>query len=122
MARVTRDQNVTVVETDGNYPSLEAMKLEEFGGMLLSEASHAEPPLLVLDLTATGFIGSSFIELLIRALKRIRERGGSFVLCGLQPFCLDILQTARLDQVFPRYSTREMAIAAITAVSTPDTP
>ncbi len=119
MSKVTREQDVTIVETDGNYPSLEAMKLEEFGGVLLSEATYTQPPLLVLDLATTSFIGSSFIELLIRALKRVRERGGAFALCGLQPFCLDILQTARLDQIFPSYSTRAEAITAVSSVGSP---
>ncbi len=115
MVKVSRQHNVTVVEAEGNYPSLEVEKLEEMGRVLLGEATRAEPPLLVLDLAATGFVGSSFIELMIRAMKRVRERGGAFALCQVQPFCLDILQTARLDQVFPRYPTREEAIAAMTA-------
>lgn len=115
MVRVCRQQNVTVVEAEGNYPSLEVEKLEEMGRVLLGEATGADPPLLVLDLAATGFIGSSFIELMIRAMKRVRERGGAFALCQVQPFCLDVLQTARLDVVFPRYSTRDEAIAAMTA-------
>lgn len=113
MVKVSRQHNVTVVESEGNYPSLEVAKLEEMGRVLLGEAVRADPPLLVLDLTDTGFIGSSFIELMIRAMKRVRERGGAFALCHVQPFCLDILQTARLDQVFPRYSTRDEAIAAV---------
>ncbi len=113
MVKVSRQHNVTVVETEGNYPSLEVAKLEEMGRVLLGEAVCADPPLLVLDLADTGFVGSSFIELMIRAMKRVRERGGAFALCQVQPFCLDILQTARLDQVFPRYSTRDEAIAAV---------
>ncbi len=113
MVKVSRQHNVTVVETEGNYPSLEVAKLEEMGRVLLGEAVRADPPLLVLDLADTGFVGSSFIELMIRAMKRVRERGGAFALCQVQPFCLDILQTARLDQVFPRYSTRDEAIAAV---------
>jgi len=115
MVKVSRQQNVTVVEAEGNYPSLEVAKLEEMGRVLLGEATRADPPLLVLDLATTGFVGSSFIELMIRAMKRVRERGGAFAICQVQPFCLDILQTARLDQIFPRYATREEAIAAVTA-------
>lgn len=115
MVNVSRQQNVTVVEAEGNYPSLEVEKLEEMGRVLLGEATRADPPLVVLDLAGTGFVGSTFIELMIRAMKRVRERGGAFALCQVQPFCLDILQTARLDQVFPRYSTRDEAIAALSA-------
>lgn len=121
MVQVSRQQNVTIVEAEGNYPSLAVERLEEMGRVLLGEATRAEPPLLILDLAATGFVGSSFIELMIRAMKRVRERGGAFALCQVQPFCLDILKTARLDQVFLRYATRDEAIAAMTlGVATSD--
>jgi len=114
MNRVIAQQGATVLELDVCYESLDQTALLEFGGTLLSEASHAQPPQLILDLSQTSFIGSSFIELLIRAWKRLKDRGGSLSLCGVQPFCAEVLKVTRLDTVWPIYADRREALAALT--------
>jgi len=113
MTRVSRQQGVTILELGPSYDSLDDSSLEEFGGALLDEAAHAEPPRLILDLSHTSYIGSSFLELLVRAWKRIRGRGGAMALCGVQPFCVEVLQITRLDSLWTIYPTRSEAVAAV---------
>ncbi len=112
MAGVTQQHDVTILELGPSYASLDIKALEAFGEVLFSEAAYAEPPRLLLDLAHTSFIGSAFIELLVRAWKRLKTRGGSMALCGLQPFCLEVLRIVRLDTVLPMHPTRSEAIAA----------
>jgi anti-anti-sigma factor len=111
MNRVIDQRGVTVIELGPRYESLDQAALMEFGGLLLSEATHAEPPRLVLDLRQTAYIGSSFIELLVRAWKRLKSRNGTMVLCGVQPFCAEVLETTRLDNLWPIHTTRGEALA-----------
>ena len=115
MVRLTRQPELTLLELDPTYASLdEASVLEEFGGVLLTEALTADPPLVLLDLSATTYVGTSFVELLVRAWKRLRERGGKLVLCSVQPFCAEVFRISRLDTLWDTYPTRRQAIAALT--------
>jgi anti-anti-sigma factor len=54
-----------------------------------------------------------FIELLVRAWKRLKQRGGNLVLCELQPFCAEVLQTTRLDTLWEIYQTRSDAVRGL---------
>jgi len=113
MSCVVREDEITIVELDPSYDSLDDQVLAEFGGVLLSEAAHADPPRLVLDFSRTTFIGSSFIELLIRAWKRLQQRSGTMVLCGVQPLCLEILEVTRLTSIWRIYPTRQEAVESL---------
>lgn len=115
MVQLTRQRDVTVVELGANYDSLEEGALEELGDVLLTNATMVEPPLLVLDLSQTTVIGSRFIELLVRAWKRLSERGGGMALCGLQPFSKEVLHVTRLDTLWESYHERNAAVAALAA-------
>lgn len=113
MTRVVAGQGVTIIVLGPRYESLNQAALIEFGGLLLDEAAHAQPPRLLLDFSQTAYIGSSFIELLVRAWKRLKQRGGDLMLCGLQPFCEEIMKVSRLDTLWPMYATREEALADV---------
>jgi anti-sigma B factor antagonist len=115
MNRVVSAQGITVIELGPRYESLDQASLMEFGGLLLSEASHADPPLLVLDLIQTSYVGSSSIELLVRAWKRLKARDGTMALCGVQPFCAEVFEVTRLNGLWATYATRETALSALAA-------
>jgi anti-anti-sigma factor len=112
MNSIYREQGAAVLEVGGSFSSLDVQALEQLSKQLLAEASQGDPPRLVLDLTHTTFIGSKFIELLIRAWKRVKQRGGSMAMCGMQPFCVDVLRATRLDTLWPIYATRSEAVEA----------
>jgi anti-sigma B factor antagonist len=113
MSHITQCQGITIIELGASYDSLDDRSLEEFGEVLLAEATYADPPQLILDLSRTGFIGSSFIELLVQAWKRLKQRQGNMALCALQPFCAEVLRIARLDTIWSIYPSRSEALAAM---------
>jgi anti-sigma B factor antagonist len=115
MTQVRRQKNVTVVELDAEYDALDQARFEHARELLLAEAQTVQPPLMALDLSKTAYMGSAFIEVIFRAWKRLRQRGGRLVLCGLQPFCADVLRATRLDTIFDSYANAEDAIAALNA-------
>lgn len=110
MIKLMRQNDVTVIELGPAYDSLDDAALDELGGLLLTKAATADPPYLVLDLANTDFVGSLFIELLVRAWKRLAERGGAFALCCVQPFCEEILKITHLDTLWESFPNRKRAV------------
>ena len=113
MIRVSRQQDVTIVELGPSYESLDKGAIAEMGDVLLNQATEAEPPRMVLDLSETNYIGSAFVELLVRVWKRLTQRGGTMALCGLRPFCTEVLRVTRLDRLWNAFPTRDQAVAAV---------
>ncbi|MBX3441272.1 MAG: STAS domain-containing protein [Planctomyces sp.] len=74
----------------------------------------ASPPTmrLVIDLRQTEFFGSSFIEILFRVWKRLKERNGRFALLNSNPYCLEVLKVTHLDSLWPICDALEEAVAA----------
>ncbi len=115
MTQLVRQPDLTLLELGPMYATLdEETVLEEFASTLLTESLTADPPIVLLDLAATTYIGTSFVELLVRAWKRLTERGGKLVLCDVQPFCAEVFRITRLDTLWDIYPTRAQAIAALT--------
>ncbi|NQU22238.1 MAG: STAS domain-containing protein [Candidatus Nealsonbacteria bacterium] len=118
MIQLVRQPDLTLLELGPTYATLDKETvLEEFGGMLLTVSLTADPPIVLLDLSATGYIGTSFVELLVRAWKRLTERGGTLALCNVQPFCAEVFRITRLDTLWDIYPTRGQAIVALTGRS-----
>jgi anti-anti-sigma factor len=105
---------VTVIELGPSYAALDFEVLQDLGEVLLSQASYAEPPMVIIDMSATTYVGSSFIELLVRAWKRLKHRHGLMALCALRPFCREVMRVARLDSIWPIYASRGEAMSALT--------
>jgi len=103
----------TIVELGARYDSLDVDSLEEAGGVLLIQAATVKPPRIVVDFSATTFIGSTLIELLIRTWRRLDQRGGDMVLCGLTPFCAEVLHVTQLDTLWRSFPTRDEAAEAV---------
>ena len=81
----------------------------------MEQADRADPPKVVIDLARTEFAGSSFIEIIFRAYKRVEERGGRFVLAGVQPFCAKVFRATRLDEIIDQFDDQDTAVAALEA-------
>jgi anti-anti-sigma factor len=115
MASVTREDDVTVIQFDERYDSLDDTRLDELEHLLLGEAGAAFPPKLVLDLGRTSYLGSRFIEVAVRAWKRLCHRQGRMAICGLQPFCREVIESASLHRIWELYATRADAVGALRA-------
>jgi anti-anti-sigma factor len=112
--RLETQQSVTVVSFDEGPLTLQEASLDELQEPMLN-ATLAEPPWLVVDLSNVEFFGSSFIELLFRIWKRIQHRAGRFALCGLSPYCQEVLSVTNLDTLWPNYPTREQAVVELSS-------
>lgn len=113
MVNVLKDQQVTIVDVGGKYEALNEELLQGFATRLLDEAEKADPPCLLVDLTGLNYVGSNFLEVLVRGWKRIKQRSGVMALCGVGTFCADILRITRLNTLWTIYPTRQEAVQAM---------
>jgi anti-anti-sigma factor len=117
MHEILHEQRATIVELGPRYDSLDGPSLREFAEQLLREAEQADPPCLLLDLSQTDYIGSRFVEVLVRLWHRLKRRGGTLALCGVQPFCLEILKVTRLNEIWAVYPSRREAMDALETIA-----
>lgn len=68
-------------------------------GALIDDAIDLQPAEIVVDLTDCPLIDAAFIELLLDAHRRVRQRGGLLTLRSLSPRLRRNLVLARADRV-----------------------
>ncbi len=107
---ISREDGVTIVTLGTEYQNLDEGDLNDVQEVLLQLASTAEPPLVALNLQHTKFFGSAFIELLFRTWSRLHNRtGGHFAICGLTPYCREVIEVTHLDRLWDVCETSEEA-------------
>jgi len=104
---------VTVVTFGAEFDQITEDRIPGLIESLLA-AVDGPRPLLLVDLSQVQFFGSSFIEVLFRAWKRVQEKpDGRFALCGLTPNCAEVIEVSNLNKVWDVYPTRETALSAM---------
>lgn len=68
---------------------------------------------LVVDLTATRFLDSTALGVLIGLVKRVRPLGGDLTIVNTEPTTAKTFAITGLDEVFTVVATRDDAIAAL---------
>lgn len=77
----------------------------------LSDQLRAGADRLIVDLTGVDFCDSTGVNVLLAALRKAQEQGGSLCLVGLQPAVRKVLGITGLDRVFPVADSVESAIS-----------
>ncbi|MCS7236884.1 MAG: STAS domain-containing protein [Thermoguttaceae bacterium] len=113
MVKVVKEQQITIIDLGGKYEALNEELLQALAEKLLEQADRADPPWLLVDLTGIGYVGSNFLEILVRGWKRLKQRSGTMALCGVGSFCADILRITRLNTLWTIYPSREEALRAM---------
>jgi anti-anti-sigma factor len=68
---------------------------------------------IVLDFSRTDFYGSTALGFFLRLWKRARKQDGQLVFCNLSDYEREILQVARLDQLWLICSSKSEALQAV---------
>lgn len=100
-----RDGVVVAQLTEKTYSGLDEDLLSDTQQDLLRLVEQERVPVIALDMSRTEYFGSTFIEILFRVWSRASKAGGQLALCCLQPFCEEVLMTARLDDLWPTFRT-----------------
>lgn len=104
----------TVLVLGHDLCRIDEVHLEEGRSALTSAADQAlatEEKKLLLDLSAVEFFGSSFIEVLFRTFRTMRDGDGRFAVCGCNVHCQEVLEITRLDSVWNVFPNRQAAIS-----------
>lgn len=113
MARIQLENRILMVEIDPLCDLADDAAIRQFGDDLNAGVRGLTEPLVVVDLSHSKFIGSTFIEALLRSWHEIKSRRGKLVLCGLNAACREVLAVSKLDSLWRPYDTREEAVAAL---------
>ena len=81
----------------------------------IGEALESGRVRIVVDLTATTFLDSTALGVLIGAVKRLRSRDGVLTIVNTDPNIAKTFEITGLDQIFPISATREEAVKALDA-------
>lgn len=65
---------------------------------------------IIVDLDKLGFIDSSGLGVLVSALRRVKERGGTLRLVCTKESILKVFRITGLDKVFPLFATVDEAL------------
>jgi anti-anti-sigma factor len=106
-ARTYRVRDITVVELSGE---LDLGSAEYVDVHLEAAASWPAPFTVVLDLGPVEFIDCFGLSLLLRARRRVVERGGLIRMACAHPPTRKLLALTGLDGVFHPVSTLEQAL------------
>jgi anti-anti-sigma factor len=111
---IVQESGVTIAAFKPGNSQIDERIVDSVNRQLVELAAGLPSPALVLDLTHVEFFGSSFIEAMFRVWKRLQTSAGAkFALCGLQPYCREVLEVTHLDQLWTITATRAEAIAAL---------
>jgi anti-sigma B factor antagonist len=69
--------------------------------------------LVAVDLTATTFIDSTALGVLLRGAERLRQKGGRLSVICVDPNITKIFEVTGLDRIFAIHTTRDEALAPV---------
>jgi len=107
------DGETSAIVVDGSLDFDAAPGLKEsVGGQIGTGSRH-----LIIDLSATDFIDSTAIGVLVGALKRVQESGGSLGVVCTSENVRSVFEIVGLDDFIPVHGTRDEAVSAIASAA-----
>ncbi|HFQ91888.1 MAG TPA: anti-sigma factor antagonist [Chromatiales bacterium] len=100
MYPVRKEGRFTIIELNGEVDLYYSPKAREQILACLNDRLN-----LLVDLSRVEYIDSSGVASLVEGYQLARDAGIEFGLVGVSPAAMQVLQLAKLDQVFPIYDT-----------------
>jgi len=111
--RVEIEERFILVALEPSFSTAQWGEIESLGTELLSRMEGQKAPVLIVDLSALSYIGSSMVALVVRLWKAIKEKNGRIVVINSHPVVLEVLQIAGLHKVWPIVKTRDEAFVEL---------
>lgn len=83
----------------------------QLAGEVVGVSAEFKEKMVLVDLNEVTYIDSWGLAIFMEAMQRITAQGGNLVLIRLHENVRRVLETAKLDQIFNIFSTREEALA-----------
>lgn len=100
--------NHTVIAVSGEVDIATADSLDAEITQVLADGAHH----LVVDLSDVGFLDSTGLGVLVKALKRAREAGGTLAIVVTAERIAKVFRITGLDAVMPLHDDVDAAVAA----------
>ena len=94
-------------------PMLDSMEIDGLIESVLGQLDSKQDRPWVVDLSQVEYMGSSMLGLFVNMRERIRQGGGTLILCGMSPQLLRIFKTCCLERLFTIVKTRGDALAQV---------
>ena len=103
------DSGIATLVISGRFDAHQVPQIQqEFDALLAAGARF-----IILDLTSVNFVDSSALAVMVRGMKRCRERNGELLLCGLRRPVHIILELTGMDRAFRLFDNEAAAQAAL---------
>jgi anti-sigma B factor antagonist len=102
-------QDVTVVALAGRFDAQSAGQVDAGLQARFQEGVKK----LVVDMGQVEYVSSAGLRVLLAAAKKTNALGGRLVLCGLQPYVLEVFEVAGFTSIFQINSDTASALAGI---------
>ena len=110
MDGVVADRGVMVVTLAQQYDAFSEAATQNLEATLRELAEVADPPRVLLDMSQTNCIGSTFLAAVFAAERRLKKRKGRLALCQVTPFCAEVLEIVKAERVLNICPNRDDAI------------
>ena len=90
--------------------TLDVMEFDQINEGLLKAVDLDPAGRWVLDLTATTYMGSAVLGLLVNIRQRIKQAKGQLTLCGLSPRLEQIFRACCMERLFTIVKSRAEAL------------
>ena len=107
--RKGENNEILVLEIDGRLDVTSSEYLLDCIQGHIEDGVH----LFILDCSPLEFISSAGLGTLVRANKRLQDRGGAVALAGVKGIIAEAIHFARLDKVFHLFPTVEEAASSL---------
>ncbi|HEX4054126.1 MAG TPA: STAS domain-containing protein [Tepidisphaeraceae bacterium] len=91
-------------------PSLDTLEIDSVIESVLQNIGTVGHGPWVVDLSQVQYMGSSMLGLFVNIRERIRQGGGTLVLCAMSPPLLRIFRTCCLERLFTIVNSRPEAL------------
>jgi anti-anti-sigma factor len=94
-------------------PILDSMEIDGLIESVLADLNPKRSQTWVVDLSQVEYLGSSMLGLFVNMRERIRQGGGTLILCGMSQQLLRIFKTCCLERLFAIVKTRGDALSQL---------
>ena len=103
------DAEIATLVISGRFDAHQVTQVQqELDALLAASARY-----IILDLSDVSFVDSSALAVMVRGMKRCRERNGDLLLCGLRQPLRIIFELTRMDRAFRIYENQAAAQSSL---------
>ena len=108
---ITQSSNggITVVSLTGRFDAQSAGQVDAS----LQQAVQGAAARLVVDMAKVEYVSSAGLRVLLAVAKKVGSGGGRLVLCGLQPYVLEVFEVAGFTAIFQIMPDASQALASM---------